>query len=82
MISGLYVMAITAPLWATGVIKLGGWRMGYCLLSGLVLALGISGLLIMRRDRSEPPVAPVAGGPARRTALRFGSEGLGITAHD
>ena len=60
MISGLGVTAITAPLWATAIIGLGGWRTGYRVLAGLVLALGVTGLMIMRLDRTEPPAAPKA----------------------
>ena len=55
MISGLGVTAISAPLWATAVIGLGGWRVGYRVLAALVLILGTIGLLVMRRD-----LAPVA----------------------
>ena len=64
MISGLGVTAITAPVWATAFIAVGGWRGAYRLLSGLVLLLGVSGLLIMRRDRSEPPVIAAPAGEA------------------
>lgn len=55
MISGLGVTAISAPLWATAVIHLGGWRTGYRVLTGLVLLLGIVGLLVMRLDQTAMP---------------------------
>lgn len=66
MISGLGVTAISAPLWATAVIGIGGWRVGYRVLAALVLILGLIGLLVMRLD-----VAPVAA--ESRAAVRAGN---------
>ncbi|MES2451722.1 MAG: MFS transporter [Pseudomonadota bacterium] len=53
MISGLGVMAISGPIWATWVIGHAGWRAGYAVIAGLVLILGGLGLMLIRGDRSE-----------------------------
>ena len=66
MISGLGVTAISAPLWATAVIGLGGWRVGYRVLAVLVLILGTIGLMVMRLD-----MAPAA--TETRAAARAGN---------
>lgn len=50
MISGLGLMAITGPMWATWVIERVGWRGGYFLMSGLVLVLGGIGVLLIRSE--------------------------------
>lgn len=50
MISGLGVMAITGPMWATWVIQNFGWRGGYLMMALLVLALGGIGVLLIRSD--------------------------------
>jgi MFS family permease len=51
MISGLGLMAITGPIWATWVIGQLGWRGGYRVMAALVLLLGGTGLLLIRSDR-------------------------------
>jgi len=53
MISGLGLMAISGPIWATWVISHAGWRTGYAVMAGLVLILGGLGLLLIRGDRRE-----------------------------
>ena len=50
MISGLGLMAITGPIWATWVIGELGWRGGYAVMAGLVLLLGGTGLLLIRSE--------------------------------
>lgn len=50
MISGLGIMAITGPIWATWVIDQLGWRGGYLVMAGLVLLLGGSGVLLIRSE--------------------------------
>jgi MFS family permease len=56
MISGLGLMAITGPIWATWVIGQLGWRGGYRVMAALVLLLGGTGLLLIRSDRGTGPV--------------------------
>jgi MFS family permease len=58
MISGLGLMAISGPIWATWVIEQGGWRAGYGVIAVLVLLFGGGGLLLVRSDRHVQPVAP------------------------
>jgi len=73
MISGLGIMAISGPIWATWVIQLGGWRAGYGVIAGLVLLLGGGGLLLVHGDRAAHPVTPVrsaADAAGDRSALR------------
>jgi MFS family permease len=53
MISGLGLMAISGPIWATWVISHAGWRTGYAVMAGLVLILGGLGLLLIRGDRHD-----------------------------
>ncbi|MDB5703590.1 MAG: hypothetical protein JWN66_706 [Sphingomonas bacterium] len=62
MISGLGLMAISGPIWATWVIQHGGWRSGYGVIAGLVLLLGGGGLLLVHRDRVAHPATPVRAG--------------------
>ncbi|APR51143.1 MFS transporter [Sphingomonas koreensis] len=50
MISGLGLMAITGPMWATWVIDHFGWRGGYLVMAGLVLLLGGAGVLLIRSE--------------------------------
>jgi MFS family permease len=50
MISGLGLMAITGPIWATWVIGHLGWRGCYRVMAGLVLVLGGAGMLLIRGD--------------------------------
>ncbi|MEG3181348.1 MFS transporter [Sphingomonas sp. LT1P40] len=50
MISGLGLMAISGPIWATWVIQQLGWRGGYLVLAGLVLVLGGIGVLLIRSE--------------------------------
>jgi MFS family permease len=50
MISGLGLMAITGPIWATWVIGNAGWRGGYATMAVLVLVLGGAGVLLIRSD--------------------------------
>lgn len=50
MISGLGMMAITGPIWATWVIGQIGWRGGYLVMAGLALLLGGTGLLLIRSE--------------------------------
>lgn len=50
MISGLGLMAITGPMWATWVIGQIGWRGGYFVMAGLVLLLGGAGVLLIRSE--------------------------------
>jgi MFS family permease len=72
MISGLGLMAISGPIWATWVIGHAGWRAGYAVMAGLVLVLGGIGLVLIRGDRHEvaPPVEPATMEKARaRDAL-------------
>ena len=65
MISGLGLMAIGGPIWATWVISHAGWRAGYAVMAGLVLMLGGLGLILIRGDRHEMPQAD---GPAASLA--------------
>ncbi|WP_325543007.1 MFS transporter [Sphingopyxis sp.] len=50
MISGLGLMAITGPMWATWIIDQVGWRGGYFFMAGLVLLLGGIGVLLIRSE--------------------------------
>lgn len=50
MISGLGLMAITGPMWATWVIDQFGWRGGYFVMAGLVLLFGGAGVLLIRSE--------------------------------
>lgn len=59
MIAGAGVTAITAPIWMTSIIGASGWRAGYWSLAGIVLAVGWSGLLIVRSDPSERAAAAI-----------------------
>lgn len=59
MISGLGIMAISGPIWATWAIQQGGWRAGYGVIAGLVLLLGGGGLALVHGDRAAHPVTPV-----------------------
>ena len=52
MISGLGVMAISAPVWATAVIGTFGWRSGYLTVSAIVLILGGLGVALIRSDHA------------------------------
>lgn len=63
MISGLGLMAISGPIWATWVIAQFGWRGGYLVLAGLVLVLGGCGAFLISSDRSGHASAAVAGAP-------------------
>jgi MFS family permease len=56
MISGLGLMAITGPVWATWVIGQLGWRGCYRVMACLVLLLGGIGLLLVRSDRGTDRV--------------------------
>ncbi len=58
MISGLGLMAISGPIWATWVIGHFGWRAGYAVMAGLVLLLGSAGLLLIGRDRQAGAAMP------------------------
>jgi len=55
MISGLGLMAMSAPIWANAVIAAAGWRTGYLTVAALVLALGGTGLALIRSDRAHDP---------------------------
>ena len=71
MISGLGVMAISAPIWTTALITASGWRGGYLALALLVLAIGGTGVLLIRSDRSHPLTGRTgASGGGDWTALR------------
>ncbi|MDB5725426.1 MAG: hypothetical protein JWQ16_2180 [Novosphingobium sp.] len=73
MISGLGLMAISGPIWATWVITHFGWRAGYATMAALVLLLGGGGVLLVRSDRHQHPVkvqATVAQRSAANAALR------------
>jgi MFS family permease len=73
MISGLGIMAISGPIWATWVIQQGGWRAGYGVIAGLVLLLGGGGLLLVHRDRAAHPATAVRAAldsASRPSALR------------
>jgi MFS family permease len=50
IISGLGLMAITGPVWATWVIAQAGWRGGYAFMAVLVLVLGGTGVLLIASD--------------------------------
>jgi MFS family permease len=50
MITGLGMMAITGPIWATWVIGQIGWRGGYLVMAGLALLLGGTGLLLIQSE--------------------------------
>ena len=60
MISGLGIMAITGPIWATWLIAQIGWRGGYMAISGLVLVLGGAGVLLIRSERVHDASGPAA----------------------
>jgi MFS family permease len=60
MISGLGLMAITGPIWATWVIAHLGWRGCYRVMAGLVLVLGGAGLLLIRGDHGGSGQVQVA----------------------
>ncbi len=67
MISGLGLMAVSGPIWATWVIGHAGWRAGYAVMAVLVLILGGLGLILIRGDRHEmpranEPIQPAVGG--------------------
>ncbi|MGV3478522.1 MAG: MFS transporter [Sphingobium sp.] len=66
MISGLGIMAITGPIWATWVIDQFGWRGGYLVMAGLVLLLGGAGVLLIRSDGA-------AHGESARSSLKTGN---------
>lgn len=71
MISGLGVMAITAPIWTTALIGAVGWRGDYLTLSGIVLALGGAGVLLIRSDRGHAGAGqPTTVGGGDWSALR------------
>lgn len=71
MISGLGIMAITAPIWTTALIGTVGWRGGYLALTGIVLAIGGTGVLLIRSDADHPTAArSVAGRGGDWSALR------------
>jgi MFS family permease len=57
MISGLGLMAISGPIWATWIIQHGGWRAGYGVAAALVLVLGGGGMLLVHGDRAAHPDA-------------------------
>jgi len=65
MISGLGLMAITAPMWATWVIGEWGWRTGYLIMAALVACLGGGGLLLVR---SEGQLHPIVSKPSAQAA--------------
>ena len=50
MISGLGLVAISAPIIMTRVLALVGWRGGYLTLAVVVLVMGGAGLTLIRRD--------------------------------
>lgn len=50
MISGLGLMAMSGPIWANWVIGHAGWRTGYLVTAGLVLALGGIGTTLIRSE--------------------------------
>ena len=56
MISGLGLMAITAPMWATWVIGEWGWRTGYLMMAAMVACLGGAGLLLVRTEGRIDPI--------------------------
>lgn len=64
MISGLGIMAITAPIWTTALIGVVGWRGGYLTLAAIVLAIGGTGVLLIRSDGEHVPtrLSAVSGG--------------------
>jgi MFS family permease len=68
MISGLGLMAITGPIWATWAIGHLGWRGGYRVMAALVVILGGSGLLLIRSDRGDSGAAQ---GGSRRAGGDF-----------
>lgn len=70
MISGLGIMAITGPIWATWVITHFGWRAGYAVMAGLVVLLGGAGLLLIGRDRPAGASDSVASVDMLRTDVR------------
>lgn len=57
MISGLGLMAMSAPIWTTAVIAAGGWRVGYVTVAALVLVLGGAGILLIRSDPQHGAMA-------------------------
>lgn len=64
MIAGLGVTAVGAPIVMTKVIAAVGWRGGYAVLAGVVLALGGGGAALIWVDRGEAPSPGVATRPA------------------
>ncbi len=72
MISGLGVMAITGPMWATWVIGNWGWRTGYLIMAALVACLGGVGLLLVRSEGRIDAIGsqPSATGPAGPSPLK------------
>lgn len=70
MISGLGLMAITGPMWATWVIDQFGWRGGYFVMAGLVLLLGGAGMLLIRSEGSVHGQAATSLKTGDFTALR------------
>lgn len=63
MISGLGLMAITGPIWATWVIERAGWRAGYGVMAGLVLLFGGIGVALIRSDRNHAATNATAATP-------------------
>jgi MFS family permease len=61
MISGLGIVAITAPMVMTQIIAAVGWRGGYWVLAAFALFMGGTGLWLIRRD---PPPARAPAQPA------------------
>lgn len=70
MISGLGLMAITGPIWATWVIDQFGWRGGYLVMAGLVLLLGGAGILLIRSDGDAHARSATSLGTGDFSALR------------
>lgn len=64
MISGLGLMAITGPIWATWLIQALGWRGAYMAIGALVLLFGGAGLLLIRSDHGAPAPTQTAVDPA------------------
>jgi MFS family permease len=58
MISGLGIMAITAPMWVTGLIAKVGWRGAYATMSGLVILFGGIGIFLIRGDHTTREAQP------------------------
>lgn len=53
MISGLGIMAMAGPIWATYVIDAAGWRAGYFTAATIVLLFGGIGTLLIRSEGSR-----------------------------